>query len=57
MRERGGFQLPPVSFLEIPKIAPTSADNENLRMQSKLLEKKLEDFGVHGKVVAVSPGR
>jgi S-DNA-T family DNA segregation ATPase FtsK/SpoIIIE len=25
-------------------------------MQSQLLEKKLEDFGVHGKVVAVSPG-
>ncbi|MBW2706676.1 MAG: DNA translocase FtsK, partial [Deltaproteobacteria bacterium] len=33
-----------------------SSDDKNLRMQSQLLEKKLEDFGVHGKVVAVSPG-
>jgi S-DNA-T family DNA segregation ATPase FtsK/SpoIIIE len=29
---------------------------KNLNMQSKLLEKKLEDFGVHGRVVVVSPG-
>ncbi|KPJ76416.1 MAG: cell division protein FtsK [Deltaproteobacteria bacterium SG8_13] len=56
MRSRDGFQLPSVSFLEDPEIRSTAADDENLRMQSKLLEKKLEDFGVRGQVVAVSPG-
>lgn len=56
MRPKSGFQLPSVNFLDEPEIRQDSADDENLRMQSKLLEKKLEDFGVRGKVVAVSPG-
>ena len=56
MRSGDGFQLPSVTFLEDPEIRPAAADDENLRMQSKLLEKKLEDFGVKGQVVAVSPG-
>jgi DNA segregation ATPase FtsK/SpoIIIE, S-DNA-T family len=56
MKTGKGFHLPPVSVLEDPEISNISADNENLRMQSRLLEKKLEDFGVRGKVVAVSPG-
>ena len=51
-----GFQLPSVNFLEDPEKEPVSADNENLRMQSKLLAKKLEDFGVNGSVVTVTPG-
>jgi S-DNA-T family DNA segregation ATPase FtsK/SpoIIIE len=56
MRPRAGFQLPSANFLEEPEKRSVSADDENLRMLSKLLEKKLEDFGVRGKVVAVSPG-
>jgi len=56
MKKEGVFQLPPVSFLEEPEHTPASADDENLRMLSKLLEKKLEDFNVHGNVEAVSPG-
>lgn len=56
MRAAKGFQLPPVNILEDPQTRPASVDNENLRMQSKLLEKKLDDFGVKGKVVAVTPG-
>ena len=56
MRLPNGFDLPSVSFLDDPEIPPTAADDENLRMQSRLLEKKLEDFGVRGRVVAVSPG-
>jgi len=56
MKKDGGFRLPPVSFLEEPEHTPVSADDENLRMLSKLLEKKLEDFNVNGNVVAVSPG-
>ena len=56
MREGGGFQLPSITFLDDPEPRAEGTDEENLRMQSRLLEKKLDDFGVKGKVVAVSPG-
>ncbi len=56
MRSGKGYQIPPFSFLKDPDEPPVSSDEKNLRMQSQLLEKKLEDFGVNGKVVAVSPG-
>ena len=56
MRNGKGYQPPPFNVLEDPQDPPTSSDSENLRVQSQLVEKKLEDFGVHGKVVAVSPG-
>ncbi len=50
------FTLPPLQFLEDPEPPMATADDENLRMQSQLLEKKLEDFGVKGKIVAITPG-
>jgi len=56
MRSGKGYQLPTYNFLESPEPLSSASDAENLRMQSQLLEKKLEDFGVMGKVVAVSPG-
>ena len=56
MKTGKGFQLPSIKFLEEPEFQIGSADNENLRMQSQLLEKKLEDFGVQGRVVEVAPG-
>ncbi len=56
MKTKGGFQLPGVKFLNDPPARPDSVDDENLRAQSKLLEKKLIDFGVQGEVVAVFPG-
>jgi S-DNA-T family DNA segregation ATPase FtsK/SpoIIIE len=56
MQSEKGFQLPSVNLLDDPETQDGSVDNENLRMQSKLLEKKLEDFGVKGNVVAVTPG-
>lgn len=56
MRTETGFQLPSVNFLDDYKVETSSADAENLRMQSKMLEKKLDDFGVQGKVVTVLPG-
>ena len=56
MRSGKGYQPPPFNVLEDPEAPAASSNSENLRMQSQLLEKKLEDFGVHGKVVEVSPG-
>ncbi|MGD9188466.1 MAG: DNA translocase FtsK, partial [Desulfobacteraceae bacterium] len=52
----GEFKMPPLSLLEDPEDRPLSINDESLHMQSKLLEKKLEDFGVKGEVVAVTPG-
>ena len=54
--DQKGFQLPPTSFLDEPEPSTISADDDYLRMQSKLLEGKLEDFGVKGKVTAILPG-
>ncbi|HUV49992.1 MAG TPA: DNA translocase FtsK 4TM domain-containing protein [Anaerolineae bacterium] len=56
MHSETGFQLPSVNLLDDLQSPPISADDENLQMQSKLLEKKLEDFSVKGKVVAILPG-
>ena len=56
MRSDSGFQLPSINLLDNFKEELSAADDENLSMQSKLLEKKLDDFNVNGKVVAVSPG-
>ena len=56
MREEGAFSLPSTDFLDDPEERPHSINQENLIALSRLLEKKLEDFGVHGKVVAVNPG-
>lgn len=56
MKGGADFSLPSVNFLDDPKARPQSTSEENLRMQSRLLEKKLEDFGVNGKVVTVTPG-
>ncbi|MGD2030602.1 MAG: DNA translocase FtsK 4TM domain-containing protein [Desulfobacterales bacterium] len=56
MRSETGFKLPSINLLDDAKDKPSSADDENLRMQSKLLERKLDNFSVKGKVVAVWPG-
>ncbi len=56
MRDKQGLELPSFNLLDNPEIKAVSVDHANLRMQSNLLEKKLEDFNVNGKVVTVSPG-
>ncbi|MFH1102619.1 MAG: DNA translocase FtsK 4TM domain-containing protein, partial [Pseudomonadota bacterium] len=56
MRKESGFELPPLNLLEDPDSKPVQVDSENLKMQSKLLEKKLFDFGVTGNVMSVTPG-
>ena len=55
--DAAGYRLPTISFLNDPvEEEGAVVDNESLRMLSVLLEKKLEDFGVEGKVSEVSPG-
>ena len=56
MKKESGYQGPGTGLLEDPGIRSVQVDSENLKMQSKLLEKKLADFGVEGRVVSVAPG-
>lgn len=53
---KDGFKLPPISLLDDPKFELASIDESFLRNQSRILEEKLGDFGVQGKVVTVLPG-
>jgi len=56
MRFDNGFRLPSVEFLKDPEVVVDSVDNDHLREMSRLLEQKLDDFGVKGKVATVAPG-
>ena len=50
------YELPPVSFLDAPVENGVHIDEEALIASSRILQSKLADFGVEGKVVAVRPG-
>lgn len=53
---RGSYLLPPLTLLENPEAKEIKVDQESLFANAKILEKRLEDFGVFGKVVEVRPG-
>jgi S-DNA-T family DNA segregation ATPase FtsK/SpoIIIE len=55
-RPKGTYQFPPLSLLDTQEQKRTRIDRESLVMNSKILEKKLLDFGVEGKVTEVRPG-
>ena len=48
--------LPQVSLLDDPLLRQETVANETLEMTSRLIEKKLKDFGVTVRVVLASPG-
>lgn len=50
------FRLPPASLLTSPDKKQAHIDKEALAVNSRLLENKLRDYGVEGKVVGVAPG-
>jgi DNA segregation ATPase FtsK/SpoIIIE, S-DNA-T family len=50
------YRLPPVSLLDPPPKNTQPIDEATLLTSSRILENKLADFGVAGKVVAVRPG-
>ena len=52
----GGWRLPPLTLLEGGKRERVSLSEDTLWATSQLLENKLRDFGVEGKVVEVRPG-
>jgi S-DNA-T family DNA segregation ATPase FtsK/SpoIIIE len=52
----GPFKLPDISLFQRPPVTSRSYDRDSLIMNSRILEKKLADFGVGGRVVTVHPG-
>jgi S-DNA-T family DNA segregation ATPase FtsK/SpoIIIE len=56
LQGEGMFHLPPVSLLDPPSDDGVKVDKQSLIMNSEILEKKLRDYGVEGKVVEVRPG-
>ncbi len=52
----GRFSPPPVTLLEQTDRKDTRVKRESLVVNSRILEKKLSDFGVEAKVVEVRPG-
>ncbi len=52
----GPYERPDVSIFQRPPDAARRYDRDSLIMNSRILEKKLSDFGVNGKVVTVHPG-
>jgi S-DNA-T family DNA segregation ATPase FtsK/SpoIIIE len=52
----GVYSLPPLTILDNAERKDTRVKRESLIMNSRLLEKKLADFGVEGKVTEVRPG-
>lgn len=52
----GKFELPKLDFLQLKEGKGKDIDRKSLEFNSRLLEKKLADFGVTANVVAVQPG-
>jgi S-DNA-T family DNA segregation ATPase FtsK/SpoIIIE len=52
----GPFQLPDITIFQEPPAGGRTFDRDSLIMNSRILEKKLSDFGVGGSVVTVHPG-
>jgi S-DNA-T family DNA segregation ATPase FtsK/SpoIIIE len=52
----GDYKLPGVDLLKDPSPSKSKPTKEELLQQSELLEKKLQDYSIEGKVTYVSPG-
>jgi len=55
-RTRGAYKIPPPSLLDMPPAEHTQVDETTLERSARVLEQKLADFGVDGRVVEVQPG-
>ncbi len=54
---KDGFMRPSLKLLDVPPSSePTGSSPEEMAQNSRLLEKKLQEFDVEGRVTAVSPG-
>lgn len=56
LKSDGKFQLPPLTLLDAPPQKDGRVKRDQLITNSRILEKKLADFGVEARVVEVMPG-
>ncbi|MGO9452708.1 MAG: DNA translocase FtsK 4TM domain-containing protein [Candidatus Binataceae bacterium] len=55
-RTKGSYKIPPPALLDMPPPTHTQVDEAALERSARVLEQKLGDFGVEGRVVEVQPG-
>ncbi|MFH1017517.1 MAG: DNA translocase FtsK 4TM domain-containing protein [Pseudomonadota bacterium] len=55
-REKRTYKLPDITLLEAPPMQSLQINRDELFANAQILEHKLKDFGVFGKVVEVQPG-
>ena len=55
-QEIGPYKLPPLSLLDPVERKEVKVDKESIQYNAQILEKKLKDYGIDGKVSEVRPG-
>jgi DNA segregation ATPase FtsK/SpoIIIE, S-DNA-T family len=55
-RKKGDYEFPSIELLLSSDTLSVRPSNEELLSDSSLIEKKLDDFGVEGKIAKVNPG-
>jgi S-DNA-T family DNA segregation ATPase FtsK/SpoIIIE len=56
VRKKEGFTLPPLSLLDSPPGKKLSVDDKELYVKKRIIEEKLREFNIEGKVVEYHPG-
>ncbi len=56
LKEIGPYKLPQVTLLDPVEKREVKVDKESVQFNARILEKKLKDYGIDGKVVEVRPG-
>ena len=51
-----GYQLPQLSFLDYDTSQNVEIDEDSLKMSARILESKLKDFAIEGRVTEIHPG-
>jgi S-DNA-T family DNA segregation ATPase FtsK/SpoIIIE len=55
-RKKGDYEFPALEFLNLSDSSYIRPSDDELLADSALIEKKLDDFGVEGKITKVNPG-
>ena len=56
VKDLGPYKLPPLSLLDNIEKKEVRIDKESIQANASILEKKLKDYGIDGRVSEVSPG-
>jgi len=56
LKDIGPYKLPQVALLDEVEKREIKIDKESVQFNARILEKKLRDYGIEGKVVEVRPG-